>query len=79
MFEFVKQIFVSAMTFFSRSVLKVNSFKCVSMSNQEFRARPEIINVNNNKPLFYPYSILVNKLSFSCNNVNDPHAKLCFP
>ena len=61
MFEFVKQIFVSAMTFFSCSVLKVNSFKCVSMSNQEFRARPEIINVNSNKPLFYPYSILVNK------------------
>ena len=25
----------------------------------------------------YPYSILVNKYSGSCNNVNDPYAKLC--
>ena len=49
------------------------------MSNQECRARPEIININSNKPLFYPYNILVNKCSGSCNNINDPYAKLCVP
>ena len=31
------------------------------------------------KPLFYPYSILVNKFNGSCNNVHDPYAKLCGP
>ena len=27
--------------------------------------------------LFYPFSIKVNKCSRSCNNINDPYAKLC--
>ena len=35
----------------------------------------ELINVNSNDP----YSILVNKCSGSCNNINDPYAKLCVP
>ena len=34
MFRFVKQIFVSTMTFFGCNVLKVNPLKCVSMNNQ---------------------------------------------
>ena len=29
--------------------------------------------------MFYPYSILVNKCSGSCNNINDPFEKLCVP
>ena len=59
------------MTFFS-----CNALKCVSMNNQECKIRPEIININSNEPSFYPYMILVNKLSGSYNNINDPYAKL---
>ena len=62
-------------TFFSLPY--VNSLECISMNNQECKARPKIIDVNNNEPLFYPYSIKVNKCSRSCNNINDPYAKLC--
>ena len=40
---------------------------------------PKILNVNSNEPLFYPYSTEVNKCSGSCNNVNDPYAKLRVP
>ena len=29
------------------------------MNNQECKARSEIINVNTNKPIFYPYSIKI--------------------
>ena len=47
------------------------------MSNQEYRARREIININSNEPSFYPYSILINKCSGSCTNINDSYAKLC--
>ena len=36
-----------------------------------------IIDINNNEPSFYPYSIEVSKCSGSCNNINDPYAKLC--
>ena len=32
------------------------------------------MNINSNKPSFYPYSIRVNKCSVSCNNINDPYA-----
>ena len=49
------------------------------MSNQECKTRPKIINVNNNELVFYPYRIKVNKCSGSCNNINDPYAKLCVP
>ena len=48
MFRFKKQIFVSAMMFFSCNALDVNSLNCVSMNNQRCRARPEIININSN-------------------------------
>ena len=49
------------------------------MNNQECKARLKIIDVNNNEPIFYPYSIKVNKCSESCNNINDLFAKLCVP
>ena len=49
------------------------------MNNQECRIRPEIININSNKPTFYPYSIKVNKFSGSCNTINNPYAKLYVP
>ena len=77
MFRFIKTIFFTAMTFFSCNVLNVNSLKCVSMSNQECKIRPQIINVNSNEPSFYPYSIKVNKCNGNRNNISDPYAKLC--
>ena len=49
------------------------------MNNQECKARPKIIDVDNNEPVFYPNSIKVNKCSGSCSNINDPFAKLCVP
>ena len=72
------------MIFFGCNVSGVNSLnavplKCVSTNNQECRIRPEIINVNSNEPLFYPYMIKVNKCSGSCNNIKDPYSKVCVP
>ena len=46
------------------------------MKNQECKARMKIIDINSNEPVLYPYSIKVNKCSGSCNNINDPYAKL---
>ena len=60
-------------------LLSVNSLECASMNNQQCKARPKIIDINNNEPVFYPYSIKVNKCSGNCNNINDPYAKLCIP
>ena len=70
---------VVAMTFFSCNVLNVNSLKFVSMNNQECKIRIKILDINNNEPLSCRYSIEINKFSGSCNNINDPYAKLCVP
>ena len=49
------------------------------MNNQECKIRPEIININTNEPVFYPYNIKINKCIDSCNTINDPYAKICAP
>ena len=59
--------------------MNVNSLECVSTNNDKCRTRIEIIDTNNNEPVFYPFSIKVNKSSGSCNNINDPYAKFCVP
>ena len=59
--------------------MRVNSLECASINNQECKARPKIIDVNNNEPVFYPYSIKVNKCSVSCGSINNPYAKICIP
>ena len=61
MFGFIKQVFVAAMTFLGFTPSSVNSLECVSVNNQECKIRPEITNVNTNEPMFYPFSIKVNK------------------
>ena len=78
MFRFIKQIFISALMYFG-NLSNVNSLECVSMKNQEYKARPEIVDVNSNNPIFYPFSIKVNKCNGNCNNINDPYAKICVP
>ena len=64
---------------FFGSLSIVNPLECISMKNQECKVRPEIVNINNNNPVFYPFSIKTNKCSGNCNNVNDPYAKICIP
>ena len=49
------------------------------MNNQECTVTPASVNVNSNEPAFYPFSITTSKCSGSCNNINDPFAKLCAP
>ena len=79
MFGIVKKVFISAVMLFGCNASSVNPLGCVSMSNQECQVRPKIINVNSNELLFYPYSDKINKCSCSCNNINDPYAKMCVP
>ena len=79
MFGFIKKYFLTAMTIFNYNASNVNSLECVSMNNQKCKIRSEIINVNTNDPMFYPYSITINKCKSSCNTINDPYVKLCVP
>ena len=80
MFRFVKRVFIATMTFAEMSkMLKCvsNLLKCASMSNQECKVRLAVVNINSKESLFYPYSVLINKCSGSCNDINNPYAELC--
>ena len=75
-FSFVKKVFVLGLTVLSNIT---NALECISMKNQECKVRPEIININSNNPIFYPFSVKINKCSGNCNNINDPYARICIP
>ena len=84
MFGFVKQIFISAMMLSSCNLPSVSSLsatllKCILMTNQECKVRPQMVNVNNEGPVFSPFSIKVSKCNGSRNNINNLYIKLCVP
>ena len=78
MLGFIKKSFFTGVAFLS-TLTSVNLLSCISMNNQECKVRPQIVNVNSDEPVFYPFSIKTSKCSGSCNNINDPYAKLCVP
>ena len=41
----------------SAASLNATTLSCISMKNQECKARPEIVNINRNNPIFYPFSV----------------------
>ena len=78
MFGCVKKVFFIGFKILSSFTNKC-SLSCISMNNQACKARPEIINVNSNNPVFYPFTIKTSKCGGNCNNINDPYAKMCVP
>ena len=62
-------------------IIKTKSLECVSVVNQKCMPRPRILDVNEGigEALFYPYNVLVNKCSGSCNALDNPMAKWCVP
>ena len=82
-FRFVKIVFFVGLTILSNFTnvipLKAIPLNCISMKNQECKIRPQVININSNNPVFYPFSIKINKCSGNCNNINNPYANICVP
>ena len=78
MFRFLKQIFISALMLFD-SLPNVNPLEYILMRSQECIVRLEIVNVNSNNRIFYPFSVKTNKCSGNCNNINDPYARIYIP
>ena len=77
MFRFIKKMFLTRSAFLS-SLASTTPLSRISMNNQACKVRPEIT-VNSNEPVFYSFSIKTSKCSGSCNNINDPYAKICVP
>ena len=79
MFGFIKKCFFTTMMSFGCNLSNVDLLRYISMNNQECKVRPQIVNLNRDEPVFFPFSIKISKCSGSCNNINDPYAKLCVP
>ena len=60
MFGFVKKAFFAGLTIIS-SFTSINSLSCISRNNQECKVRPQIVNVNSDAPVFFPFSIKAGK------------------
>ena len=78
MFRLIKQMFISALIYFG-NLSSVNSLEYISLKNQDCKVRPEIVNINGNDSIFYPFSIKINKCSGNCNNISNPYARICVP
>ena len=77
-FRFVKKAFFIGLTILS-GFTNANSLSFISMNNQECKTRSQVINVNGDEPVFFPFSIETSKCSGTCNNINYPYAKICVP
>ena len=78
MLGFIKKCFFTGLAFLS-TLTSINLLSCISMNNQECEIRPQIVNINSDEPVFFPFSVKTSKCSGSCNNINDPYAKMCVP
>ena len=60
------------------SIIKTKALECVCVINRECMPRPKILDVNEGvgEVLFYPFNVLVNKCSGSCDTLDDPLAKM---
>ena len=83
MFRFFRKMFFMGLTILSNFAnaipLNAATLSCISMSNQACKVRPEIVNVNSNNPIFYPFNVKTIKCSGNCNNINDSYANICVP
>ena len=63
------------------NIIKTKALECVPVVNQKCMSRPKILDVNEGivEALFYPYNVLVNKCSGSCNALDIPMSKICVP
>ena len=84
MFGCVKKVFFVGLTILS-GFTNANSLSCISLNNysryynQECKTKPQVINVNGDEPVFFPFSIETSRCSGSCNNINCLYAKICVP
>ena len=55
-FGFVKKVFFVGLTILS-GFTNANSLSCISMNNQECKTRTQVLNVNGDEPVFFPFSV----------------------
>ena len=61
-FGFVKKVFFIGLTILS-NFTNASSLSCISMNYQPCKARPQIVNVNSNNPIFYPHFLVLKQIN----------------
>ena len=73
-FSFVKKDFFLGLTVISNIT---GALKYISIKNQQCKVRPKIVDVSSNNLIYN--SVKVNRCSGSCNNINNPYARISVP
>ena len=72
MFGFIKKCFCIGLEFLSTltsiNLLGAALLSCISMKNQEYKVRPQI--VNSEKPVFFPFSIKRSKCTVTISIID---------
>ena len=81
MFGFIKKVFFFAglRLLSSVNLLAITPLRFTSMANQESKVTQQMVNVNSDESVFYPFSNKTSKCIGSCNNINDPNTKMLVP
>ena len=53
--------------------------KCLSLDNRPCHARPTLVSINSYEPLWYPFTVSVNKCVGNCNTIDGLYARVCVP
>ena len=53
--------------------------KCVSLNNRPCQSRPTLANINSNEPLYYQFTIIINKCGRSYNSIDASYAQVYVP
>ena len=58
MFGLIKKAFFAGLKILSSvNLLTITPLRCISITNPECKVRPQIVNVNSDETVFYPFSI----------------------
>ena len=57
----------------------ITLLSCILMNNEECKVRPQIVDIDGDDSAFFSFSIKTGKCRGSCDNINNPCAKLCVP
>ena len=68
----LKSVFVGLTILSIVNLLTITPLRCISMTIQECKVRPKVVNVNSDEPV-------ASKCTDSCKIINDPYAKMCVP
>ena len=76
--DLLKKVFFIGLTILS-GFTNANSLSCISMNNHECKTKPQVVYVNGDEPVLFPFSIKTSRCSGSCNNINYPYEKISVP